>query len=146
MKDVNIELLNETYNRIVNVLEKNSDLIFSIGDLNNINSDLTEICLLKKNYDFYPLMFRASLKSTKEDNKYSFLLSNKNNDYGIYMGCSIFKFAERCRNIHNKTNDVINKNSISYELYSSEAGKIIKDLGFPICLEELIIKMDLMGI
>lgn len=152
MKDINIELLNETYNRIVNVLEKNSDLIFSIGDLNNINSNLTEICLLKKNYDYYPLIFKTSLVSTKEDNKYSFLLSNKDNDcgiyidYGMYIGCSIFKFAERCRNIYNKTNDIISKNSISYELYSSEAGKIIKDLGFPTCLEELMIKMDLMGI
>jgi hypothetical protein len=36
--------------------------------------------------------------------------------------------------------------SISYELYSSEAGKIIKELGFPTCLEELAMKMDLMGI
>ena len=63
---------------------------------------------------------------------------------GIYIGNSIFNVAERCRNYYNK--HYVNDYSIAYELYSSEAGKIIKNLGFPCCLEELIIKMDLMGI
>ena len=63
-----------------------------------------------------------------------------------HLGRKLNKDDEVHHKDHNKTNDVINKNSISYELYSSEAGKIIKDLGFPTCIEELIIKMDLMGI
>jgi hypothetical protein len=90
------------------------------------------------------LIFKASLKSTEEDNKYSFLLHHKDNDYDNYFGSSIFNFANRCRNYYNKHN--VDDHSIGYELYSSEAGKIIKALGFPTCLEELVIKMDLMGI
>jgi hypothetical protein len=149
MENYNIELLNETYNRVVNFLEKNSNLkIFIGGDINNINSDFCEIYisreLSRKNY-VYPLIFKAgSLKSTEEDNKYSFLLCHKDNDFDNYIGHSIFNFAERCRNYYNKY--CVDDYSIAYELYSSEAGKIIKELGFPCCLEELILKMDLMGI
>lgn len=40
----------------------------------------------------------------------------------------------------------IKTNTISYEIYYSKAGQIIKSLGFPTSLEELNIKMDLMGI
>ena len=144
MENYNIELLNKTYNRVVNFLEKNSNLKISIsGDVNDINSDFTEICISKRNY-LYTVMFKASLKSTEEDNKYSFLLYHKDNDYDNYIGHSIFNFAKRCRNYFTKYCD--KDNSIAYELYSSDAGRIIKALGFPCCLEELIIKMDLMGI
>jgi hypothetical protein len=143
MENYNLELLNKTYLRIVNVLEKNSDLKIYIGDIDNLNSDLTEICIIKQNY-VSPLMFNTSVKSTEEDNKYSFLLCHKYNYYDNYIGSSIFKYAEICRNYYQK--HYINDNSISYELYFSEAGKIIKDLGFPCCLEELMIKMDLMGV
>lgn len=144
MENYNIELLNETYNRIVNVLEKNSNLkIYIGGDVNDINSNFTEICILRNNY-FTPLMFKASLTSTEEDNKYSFLLHHKDSDYYNYIGSSIFNFAERCRNYYNK--HCLDDTSIAHELYSSDAGRIIKELGFPCCLEELIIKMDLMGI
>jgi hypothetical protein len=145
MENYNIELLNKTYLRIVNVLEKNSNLkIYIGGDVTDINSNFTEICILRNNY-FTPLMFKASLTSTEEDNKYSFLLHHKDNDYDNYIGHSIFNFAERCRNYYNKYS-VYDYSTIAYELYSSEAGRIIKELGFPCCLEELIIKMDLMGI
>lgn len=144
MENYNIELLNEAYDRLVNFLEKHSKLkIYISGDVNNINSDFTEICISKRNY-LYAVMFKASLKSTEEDNKYSFLLYHKDNNYDNYIGHSIFNFAKRCRNYFTKYCD--NDNSIAYELYSSEAGKIIKDLGFPESLEELIIKMDLLGI
>jgi hypothetical protein len=146
MENYNIDLLNETYNRVVNFLEKNSNLKISIGgDVNDINSNFTEICISGCNY-FTILMFKASLKSTEEDNKYSFLLHHKDNDYDNYIGNSIFNYAKRCRNYYNKNKYYVDDTSIAYELYSSEAGKIIKDLGFPCCLEELIIKMDLMGI
>jgi hypothetical protein len=94
------------------------------------------------------LRFKArTLKSTEEDNKYSFLLHHKDNDYDNYIGHSIFNFAERCRNYYQYHANLPNKYlNIAYELYSSEAGKIIKALGFPCCLEELAIKMDLMRI
>lgn len=152
MENYNIELLNEAYNRVVNVLEKNSNLKISIGgDVNDINSDFTEICISKERSS--TLIFKAGslklfkagfLKSTEEDNKYSFLLHHKDNNYDIYIGSSIFNFAEKCRNFYNK--HYIDDKSIAYELYSSKAGRIIKEIGFPCCLEELIIKMDLMGI
>jgi hypothetical protein len=143
MENYNIELLNKTYNRVVNFLEKNSNLKISIGDIDNLNSDFSEICISKECSS--SLIFKAmSLKSTEEDNKYSFLLHHKDNDYDNYIGHSIFNFAERCRNYYNKY--CVDDYSIAYELYSSEAGKIIKELGFPCCLEELILKMDLMGI
>ena len=144
MKNYDIELLNKTYNRVANFLEKNSNLKINIcGDVNDINSDFNEICISKGRSS--SLIFKASLKSTEEDNKYSFLLChNKYNDCGIHIGSSIFNFANRCRNYYNKHN--VDDHSIGYELYSSEAGRIIKALGFPCCLEELIIKMDLMGI
>ena len=146
MENYNIELLNEAYDRLVNFLEKNSNLTIYIGDIDNIDSDLTEICISKKRSSFhsFSLMFKASLKSTEEDNKYSFLLQHKDNNYNIYIGSSIFNFAERCRKYFNK--HCVGDDSIAYELYSSEAGRIIKALGFPCCLEELIINMDLMGI
>ena len=143
MENYNIELLNKTYNRVVNFLEKNSNLKINIcGDVNDINSDFSEICISKRRSS--SLIFKASLKSTEEDNKYSFLLYHNNNDYDIYIGSSIFNVAERCRKYFNKHS--VDDYSIAYELYSSEAGRIIKMLGFPCCLEELIIKMDLMGI
>lgn len=144
MENYNIELLNEAYNRVVNFLEKNSNLKISIsGDVNDINSDFTEIYISKERSS--SLRFKArTLKSTEEDNKYSFLLHHKDNDYDNYIGHSIFNFAERCRNYYN--NYYVGDNSIAYELYSSDAGKIIKALGFPCCLEEIIIKMDLIGI
>ena len=145
MKNYNIKLLNETYDRVVNFLEKNSNLkIYIGGNVDDINSDFTEICISNKNYS-YPLMFKASLKnSSEEDNKYSFLLYHKDNDYDNYIGSSIFKFAERCRNYYEKYD--CEYNYLSYELYCSEAGKLIKDIGFPDSLEELTIKMDLLGI
>ena len=143
MENYNIDLLNETYNRVVNFLEKNSNLkIFISGDVNNINSNFSEIYISREHS--YSLIFRASLTSTEEYNKYSFLLWHEYNDYANYIGSSIFEYAKRCRNYYNK--HYINDTSIAYELYSSEAGRIIKDLGFPCCLEELVIKMDLMGI
>jgi hypothetical protein len=144
MENYNIELLNEAYDRLVNFLEKKSNLKISIsGDVNDINSDFTEIYISKERSS--SLRFKArSLKSTEEDNKYSFLLHHKDNDYDNYIGHSIFNFAERCRKYYNK--HCIDDYSIAYELYSSEAGKIIKELGFPCCLEELAMKMDLMGI
>lgn len=144
MENYNIELLNETYNRVVNFLEKNSNLkIFISGDVNNINSDFSEIYISKERS--YALIFRASLTSTEEYNKYAFLLWHKYNDYAQYIGSSIFEYAERCRIWYNNIKFGIN-NSIAYELYSSDAGRIIKELGFPSCLEELAMKMDLMGI
>ena len=91
------------------------------------------------------MIFKASLTSTEEYNKYAFLLWHNYNDYANYIGSSIFNFAERCRNYYNNKY-CVDDYSIAYELYSSEAGRIIKELGFPCCLEELIIKMDLMGI
>jgi hypothetical protein len=147
MENYNKELLNKTYNRMVNFLEKNSNLkIFISGDVNDINSNFTEIYISKERSS--SLIFKASLKSTEEDNKYSFLLYHKDNDFGNdyanYIGSSIFKFVERCGNYYNK--HCIIDYSNTYELYSSDAGKIIKALGFPCCLEEIIIKMDLMGI
>lgn len=145
MENYNIELLNETYLRVVNILEKNSNLKISIGgDIDNINSDFSEICISRERSSF--LIFKAAcLKPTEEDNKYSFLLSHKDNNYDIYIGNSIFNFAEKCRNFFNNKH-YVDANSIAYELCSSEAGRIIKELGFPCCLEELAIKMDLMGI
>jgi hypothetical protein len=150
MENYNIELLNETYNRIANVLEKNSNLkIYIGGDVNDINSNFTEICISKQNH-FSSLKFKTSIKSTEsfnsiEYNKYSFLLHHKDNDYDNYIGHSIFNFAKRCRNYYNKYS-VYDYPTIAYELYSSEAGRIIKELGFPSCLEELAMKMGLMGI
>jgi hypothetical protein len=143
MEKYNIELLNKTYLRIVNILEKNSNLKISIGgDVNDINSDFTEIYISKERSS--SLRFKArTLKSTEEDNKYSFLLHHKDNDYDNYIGHSIFNVAERCRNYYNR--HCVNDNSIAYELYSSEAGKIIKELGFPCCLEELDLKLTLVG-
>jgi hypothetical protein len=144
MENYNIDLLNETYNRIVNVLEKNSNLkIFIGGNINDINSDFTEICISRERSS--SLMFKSIIsRPTEEANKYSFLLYHKNADYYNYICSSIFKFAEKCRHYQSKC--CIDDYSISYELYSSEAGKIIKELGFPTCLEELAMKMDLMGI
>jgi hypothetical protein len=151
MKDLNLELLNETYNRVVNFLEKNSDLkIFISGDVNDINSNFTEIYISKERSS--SLIFKSSLKSTEsfnsteEYNKYSFLLYHKDTDYYNYIGSSIFNFAKKCRNYYNKNKYCVDDYSIAYEIYSSEAGRIIKELGFPCCLEELAIKMDLMGI
>jgi hypothetical protein len=145
MENYNIELLNKTYNRIVNILEKHSNLKISIGgDVNDINSDFTEIYISKER--LYPMIFKAArLKPTEEDNKYSFLLSHKDKDYDndIYIGSSIFNVAERCRNYYNR--HCVNDNSIAYELYSSDAGRIIKELGFPCCLEELDLKLTLVG-
>jgi hypothetical protein len=143
MENYNIELLNKTYNRIVNILEKHSNLKISIGgDVNDINSDFTEIYISKER--LYPMIFKAArLKPTEEDNKYSFLLSHKDNDYDNYIGHSIFNFAERCRKYYNK--HCIDDYSIAYELYSSDAGRIIKELGFPCCLEELDLKLTLVG-
>ena len=145
MENYNIELLNKTYDRLVNFLEKNSNLKINIcGDVNDINSDFTEICISKGRST--SLIFKSGpLKSTEEDNKYSFLLCHKYNDHGIYIGSSIFNFAKRCRKYYTK-HYVDDDGSIAYELYSSEVGRIIKALGFPCCLEELMIKMDLLGI
>jgi hypothetical protein len=90
------------------------------------------------------LRFKArTLKSTEEDNKYSFLLHHKDNDYDNYIGHSIFNFAERCRKYYNK--HYVDANSIAYELCFSDAGRIIKELGFPCCLEELDLKLTLVG-
>jgi hypothetical protein len=144
MKDLNLELLNETYNRVVNFLEKNSNLkIFISGDVNDINSHFTEIYISKERAS--SLIFKASLTSTEEHNKYAFLLWHNYNDYANYIGSSIFNFAKKCRNYYNNKY-CVDDYSIAYELYSSEAGRIIKELGFPCCLEELVMKMDLIGV
>ena len=145
MENYNIKLLNETYIRVVNLFKDYSNLNIFLNEIlcDDIFRKSSEIYISKERLS--PLIFKAgSLKSTEEDNKYSFLLYHKDNDYGHYISSSIFEYAERCRNYYNKY--CVNDYSIAYELYSSEAGRIIKELGFPTCLEELIIKMDLMGI
>lgn len=84
------------------------------------------------------------------DNIYSFLFNHTSSYRYKFNDCSIFKYAETSRNFYKKHQNYSECSDfakcVGYELYSSEAGKIIKDLGFPYCLEELTMKMDLLGI
>ena len=152
MKDVNIELLNETHNRIVKLFKNYSNLNIFLKETprNDILRRTSEIYILYKNDPHSKIIFKKDLYNLKIDNIYSFLFSCEFSYRYTYNNCSIFKYTENCRNYYqryqNQYNSVDIVNTVNYELYSSEAGKIIKDLGFPTCLEELAMKMDLMGI
>jgi hypothetical protein len=138
--EINTELLNNTSTKLINFLKKHSNLEFSITDSYNIY-------VSHKDNQSSNLVFKSNLTNIQPiiGIIYSFLM---NHDVGIsIIDCygSIFKYAELCRN-HYMNPRPIKANTISYEICYSEAGQVIKNLGFPTSLEELAIKMDLMGI
>jgi hypothetical protein len=152
MKDLNLELLNETYLRVVKLFKDYSNLNIFLKEIlcGGILGKTTEIYILYKDEPHSKIVFKKDLYNSKIDNIYSFLFSHKFSYRFKYNDCSIFKYAENCRNYYQNYQDYFEcsdfANDVGYELYSSEAGKLIKELGFPTCLEELIIKMDLIGI
>jgi hypothetical protein len=152
MKDLNLELLNETYLRIVKLFKDYSNLNIFLKEIlcDSILGKTTEIYILYKNNLHSKIIFKKDLYNLKMDNIYSFLFNHKFSYRYKFNDCSIFKYAEISRDYYQKYQDYFKcsdfANNVGYELYSSEAGKIIKALGFPTCIEELAIKMDLMGI
>lgn len=176
MENYNIELLNDTYLRVVKLFKDTSNLniflneisyeyddIFrkSFKDISNLNILLeeiqhddifrksSEIYILYKDNPHSKICFKMDLFNLKVDNIYSFLLNHEFSYHYQYTTYSIFKFAERCRQYYQYYQYYVNPtksiNKVSYELFSSEAGKIIKELGFPESLEELDLKLTLIG-
>jgi hypothetical protein len=149
MENYNIELLNETYLRIVKLVKDYSNLnIFLKETLHDeMLRKSSEIYILYKDDPYNKIVFKKDLYNLKIDNIYSFLFSHKCSYRYKYNDCSIFKYAERCRQYYQHLTTIPNAYlKIGCELVFSDAGKIIKDLGFSTCLEELTLKMDLMGI
>lgn len=106
-KDIDIELLYETFHRIVKLFKDNSNLnIFldeSKGDIYLRN--FSEIFIVYKNDPYSKLVFKADTYGFTIDNIYSFLLSDNNCErlsYYPFNNCSIFRFAECCRNYYEK--------------------------------------------
>jgi hypothetical protein len=157
MEKYNIELLNETYNRVVKLFKDYSNLNIFLKEIphDDIFRKSSEIFILYKNDPHSKICFKMDLFNFKVDNIYSFLLNHEfsyhyqYNTCSIFKSCSIFKFAERCRQYYKYYKYYIDPtksiNKVSYELFSSEAGKIIKEFGFPESLEELSIKLALIG-
>lgn len=152
MKDINLELLNETYLRVVKLFKEYSNLNIFLKETqhDDMFRKTSEICILYKHNPLSKIIFKKNLYNLKIDNIYSFLFSHKFSYRYKYNDCSIFKYVENCRNYYQKFSDHLERsdfaNDVDYELYYSEAGKLLKDIGFPESLEELAIKMDLMGI
>lgn len=146
MENYNLDLLNKTYLRIVNLFKDYSNLNIFLKE--TLHDELlrksSEIYILYKDDPRSKITFKKNLYNLKMDNIYSFLFSRDFSFKYQYNNGSIFEFAKRCRQYYQNCTNKLNK--VSYELYFSEAGKIIKDLGFPTCLEELAMKMDLLGI
>lgn len=146
-KDINIELLNNNSDRLLNFLRKHSNLIISTTKHYNI-------CVSHKDNWSSNIIFKSDLNNVQPivGITYSFLMNHSDDDtsYVFYCYGSIFKYAEKCRNhfvnILKPRCIRANTNTISYEICYSEAGHVIKSLGFPTSLEELAIKMDLLGI
>jgi hypothetical protein len=140
-KDINIEILKNVTNRLFDFSRKHSNLDFSITEHYNIR------VYHKTNWSSN-IIFKGYLNNiqTIDGSAYSFLMNHNNDDTSfMYCYCSIFKYAELCRN-HYMIHRPIRVNTISYEICHSESGQVIKSLGFPTSLEELAIKMDLLGI
>ena len=151
MEKYNEELLREIYLRVVKLFKKYSKLELSIMCHN-------KICL--KSYtassDYNQIYFKNILNAihlSADKNKYTFLLEHdfcrdfNDNSYG----CSIFKYIELLQ--YYFSDDYLIKHcssfkniTINYEFYNSEVFNILKNIGFPESLEELVIKMDLIGI
>jgi hypothetical protein len=142
-KDINIELLNNNSDRLLNFLRKHSNLIISTTKHYNI-------CVSHKDNWSSNIIFKSDLNNVQPivGITYSFLMNHKDDTSFVYCYSSIFKYAETCRNyfVNILAPRCIKANTISYEICHSEAGQVIKSLGFPTSLEELAIKMDLMGI
>jgi hypothetical protein len=141
--EINIELLKNITERLLNCLRKHCNLEFSITD----NYDIYIYHKANKSSNIF---FKSTLNNVQPiiGIIYSFLMNhNANTLFGYCYSCSIFKYAELCRHFVNvPEHRPIKADTISYEICYSEAGQIIKSLGFPTSLEELGLKMDLMGI
>ena len=141
--EINIELLNNISDRLLNFLRKHSNLEFYITKHYNI-------CVSHKSNWSPNIIFKSDLDNVQPivGITYSFLMNHNDDTSSVYFYSSIFKYAEMCRNyfVNIIAPRCIRTNTISYEICHSEAGQIIKSLGFPVSLEELAIKMDLMGI
>jgi hypothetical protein len=149
MKNLNLELLNETYLRVVKLFKDYSNLNIFLKE--TLHDDMfrksSAIYILYKDDPHNKIVFKKDLYNLKIDNIYSFLFSHKLSYRYKYNDCSIFKYAERCRQYYQHLTTIPNAYlKIGCELVFSDAGKIIKDLGFSTCLEELTLKMDLIGI
>lgn len=149
MKDLNLELLNDTYLRVVKLFKKYSKLELSTLCHN-------KICL--KSYtassDYNQIYFKNMLNAihlSADKNKYTFLLEHDFcrdlNDHSY--GCSIFKYIESLKYYFDdyiiKYYSSFKNVTINYEVYKSEAFNILKNMGFPESLEELDLKLTLVG-
>jgi hypothetical protein len=142
--EINIELLKNISERLLNYLRKHCNLEFFITENYVIH------VYHKANKSSY-IFFKSTLNNVQPiiGIIYSFLMNHNDNTlFGYCYSCSIFKYAELCRNhfVNVLEHRPIKANTISYEICYSEAGQIIKSLGFPTSLEELAIKMNLVGI
>jgi hypothetical protein len=142
--EINIELLKNTSNRLIDFLRKNSKLEFCI-------TDTYSIYVYHKVNRSSSIFFKTALNNVQPiiGIVYSFLMNHDVGNSTIdWWYCSIFKYAEACRNYFMKVREprYIKSDTILHEICYSDAGQIIKNLGFPTILEELALKMDLMGI
>jgi hypothetical protein len=75
---------------------------------------------------------------------FNFLFYHSNNRFDLWSQISIFSLCEKIHLINNLR--LYEVGTIDYEFSESKASKIIRSIGFPTCIEELALKMDLIGI
>jgi hypothetical protein len=146
-ENINIDYLQYIFNKITILFKKYSTLDLLIDNIYD--------CIMLKNQSS-AMCFKSRLNipalaftNIKIKNMYSFLLYNKFDDWSIsFFGGSIFKYNERCKDfcnpIYNRKDNYIDfYKQIPYNLYISDASKILTTLGFNSCLEELDLKLTL---
>ena len=150
MEKYNEELLRETYIRVVKLFKKYSKL-----ELSTLCHDKIRLKSYTASSDYNQIYFKNMLNAihlSTDKNKYTFLLEHEfcrdfnDNSYG----CSIFKYIESLQYYFSDDYMIKYYNSfknvtINYEFYNSEAFNILKTIGFPESLEELDLKLTLIG-
>lgn len=151
MENYNEELLRETYLRIFKLFKDYSKLELSTLCHNRIQLK-SNTADTNYNQIYFKNMLNA-LHLSADKNKYTFLLEHNYcrdlNDCSY--GCSIFKYIKRVQNLFSEEDlfEVVYSNTkhptINYEFYKSEAFKILKIIGLPESLEEINLKLTLIG-
>lgn len=142
----NTELLFDTFDRISGIFKRHSDIRIEI-----INT--RHIYFLKGYYEYcqkYVHYFDIKYQNFSIlDELDCFLIPKQHHNNNLIECVSIFEILMSTKERYDlrfKTNNPPDMDSLFLSLATSEASAMLRGIGLPSCLEELSMKLDLIGI
>jgi hypothetical protein len=142
----NTELLFNTFDRISGIFKRHSDIRIEIVNTRHIYflKGYYEYCQKYVNYSNIKCQNFSLL-----DELDCFLIPKQHHNNNLIECVSIFEIlmsAKERYDLRLKSNNPPDMDSLFLSLATSEASAVLRGIGLPSCLEELSMKLDLMGI